>query len=111
MSPFLGALADLRISEPLVPHLWMYGTCRTLACLLASERPRGSNGSLTTLASLSAGMTTGVRSIMRSVSFKALTFGSQFAESWSSMAQLPSFSAGLETVVEGPSGSGSVSLI
>ena len=48
---------------------------------------------------------------MRSVSFKALIFGSQFAESWSSMAQLPSFSAGLETVVEGPSGSGSVSLI
>lgn len=47
---------------------------------------------------------------MRSVSFKALIFGSQFAESWSSMAQLPSFSAALETVVEGPSGSGSVSM-
>ena len=48
---------------------------------------------------------------MRSVSLKALTFGSQFAESWSSVAQLPSLTTALDVVAEAASGSESASLV
>ena len=47
---------------------------------------------------------------MTSVSFKALTCGSQLAESWSSVAKPASFSLQVEAVAEAAPGSESVSL-
>ena len=103
--PDSGSVRSLRMSGVPASNLGIYGTCRTLACLLASERPRGSNGSLTTVASTSAGMTTGVRRMMSSASLMVLTFGSQSVASWSSTARFPSSSIASEIVVEAASDS------
>lgn len=93
------------------PFFEIYGTCRILGCHLANARPRGSNGSLTAVKELFSGLTTGARSIISSVSFKALTFGSQFAESLSTIAKLPLFSLPVEALAERAPGSESVSII
>jgi hypothetical protein len=77
---------------------------------LANARPRGSNGSLTAVEELFSGLTTGARRIISSVSFKALTFGSQLVESLNTMAKLPLFSLPVEALAERATGSESVSL-
>ena len=68
-------------------NLWVYGTWRTLACLRARDRPRGSNGSLISVGSWLMGMTTGVRRIITSVSRRFLMLDSQFVESRTTTAR------------------------
>lgn len=84
-----------------------YGTCRIRECLFASDLPKGSKGSLS---SLPVGIITGVRRTIICVSARALTLGRKFAESWTSVARLARFSL-IDGAVDGPgSWSGSVFL-